>query len=789
MPRSDTIHAGDSPSEGNFTQEYPSISRFIAQFDPYKNDALKNKAKYFYDDIVKIRALFGALDGLIISYSTFKYVFDLITPPNHSASTALHDWMNTAPGASIVTLETICIIALSMVGNVFSDNDKNPLIRGMAWFWPYFRDAFKGLKFAYKGIRSTFQVATAMGFNFQKMLLPVGLFLGVVAGVNRLWYRSQVTDKRKNYQKTNNDLLRQAQNLGVKRDYDIKLMTEKHDDFEKGVIYLKINEKSDIVVYKVYDPAGELVEGEFSLLNDLGYNAADKSNVELTAEYLKTHHLQAILTATHSKGHTAMHNNEKNRQAIRDAMGAQPLPPRPLVMMSALLGGFADGLYTYMGAMGIAVLSPPLFFAMTICSVLFTVLCILNRYHEENEYQNDFERSRLNVEWVLVTQEVTEIFRDLHKLSKTRARLNLKEDDPLAKQYDEETKKLDDAFASKNATLEKIKARYHELAIYSTQRAILAGLRSGLYFYSAISSVIFVCAAGYALTATAFPPALLAFAALAGVLALVGFVVHSVLNNTEHVNKYNSNKNSKLPPERKLSVVYEQLKTALREAQAKLPTVSQERDALIDSLHVDPSPQFHFQEAFEVLRSFCSGLSKGTKAGDFSCNALLEKDDHGQLQEPAAVVGVGLFASAAYGIVYGLRAFGKNFRAANDVPLPSLPEASNLFEPMFNDSPFSSRASSIEDVPSQDSTPIAEDDSSIDVLSRQSSQELRERPVPRPLELLANSQPNSSYDLLASPYRFFSREEPQFYATYLAVNAGGAPPPQTPDLESAGVSL
>ena len=98
----------------------------------------------------------------------------------------------------------------------------------------------------------------------------------------------------------------------------------------------------------------------------------------------------------------------------------QSLPLAYQRMASAILAGITDGLYTYLGMLGllyvvkdsalVLVVGPMLFAILAGCCILFSILCVINRCYEEYGFQQDFHRSRLNVEFVLLQKEIEQVF-------------------------------------------------------------------------------------------------------------------------------------------------------------------------------------------------------------------------------------------------------------------------------------------------------------------------------------------------------------------------------------------
>lgn len=163
-----------------------------------------------------IYVLYGLLDGLSLSYSMMKYAFDMLyTNSSTLSSDAMHNWMVTKEGFAAIAAESFLIISFSYYANKYDPDDKDAWKSYLATVWPYYRDSMKGLKNAYKGIRSTFMVAEALGVkNLNQMIVPVGLLLGVFSAFNRMWMRKMIAE-RKGMMKANSLLLLEIHNKDI----------------------------------------------------------------------------------------------------------------------------------------------------------------------------------------------------------------------------------------------------------------------------------------------------------------------------------------------------------------------------------------------------------------------------------------------------------------------------------------------------------------------------------------------------------------------------------------------
>ncbi|KTD17997.1 hypothetical protein [Legionella jordanis] len=168
-------------SVSNTAKENPLLAQLGQQSVDFATQL--NKLRYIY-------ALYGLLDGLSISYSMFKQAFDLWLKNSSSSADVMHEWLLTPEGIAIAISITTTTMLFSLFANYWTDDNKNDFKSFVAQAWPYLRDTSKGLKNAYKGFRSTIQVADLLGYgNLNHLIIPVGLALGILSAINRIWYR------------------------------------------------------------------------------------------------------------------------------------------------------------------------------------------------------------------------------------------------------------------------------------------------------------------------------------------------------------------------------------------------------------------------------------------------------------------------------------------------------------------------------------------------------------------------------------------------------------------------
>ena len=625
-------------------------------------------------DTAYIYALYGALDGLSLSYSTFKYLFDILCTNGASTSSdVMHDWMMTPAGIAAATAESLTIIAFSFLANIY-DNKKNQkqFERYIATVWPYCRDTMKGLKNAYKGVRSMLLTAEMLGGqNLRTMIVPAGIDLGLISVVDRLCMRKFVIEPRKAMMKDNATLLASIQdikfydefpgedckyNSGVDRfdestcelfrkGYEYHLSTDSQLK-EKNKLYFKLLE--DGLEYSVVDPAGMTIIAQIDkkTLQDKGCKLQAPLNIEQLKPYMAD-----ILKITSERKHTYFTLGiQSQSKGLRNA---------------ALLGeayrGVVDGLYLYMGAMSITALAPPVFITMAIFSVIFTVTCIATRLYEEWDYQRKLVETQAEIEMALCEKEIEAIFGRMQVLSEKQAGVRAVDPlDPLTYPLEaDEYKEIQDAsealLETKLKEFESCKKNLRSQVLLSYTSAALAGLRNGLYAYSAISSLMFAIAMITAISSLSFPPFLVLAFGIAGMTCLIGFLAHSLITNYQHLK---ANPLEEIRPRDNINSILSEIKEG-RYQVANLKPKEIESSILDDNF--DQAPQFWFQEWFEVLRSFFSGVGKGQKSIDYTLNPLLELDGKGHYQDSPIMAWLSLATATIYTVVLTLRAHARGF--------------------------------------------------------------------------------------------------------------------------------
>ncbi|WP_141650413.1 hypothetical protein [Legionella massiliensis] len=137
--------------------------------------------------------------------SMIKYYFDIVLQNSESAAIAMQEWISSPLGAALTAISTISFVGFAFLASRLDKDDKNPIKRFIAILWPYIRDALKSLRNALRGVTSTLTLLHLLDIvDIRQLIIPLGLVIGVVSLINRIWsrYRLNQQDKMLNDAKT-----------------------------------------------------------------------------------------------------------------------------------------------------------------------------------------------------------------------------------------------------------------------------------------------------------------------------------------------------------------------------------------------------------------------------------------------------------------------------------------------------------------------------------------------------------------------------------------------------------
>lgn len=606
------------------------------------------------NDLKIIHAFWGALDGDSLCYSMIKWWFDLIcADSNQSSSDMMHDWMLTSRGLETTAIEAITLIMFSMLANVYSDDDKNLLKRYIAISWPYVRDTGKALKNGFKGARSALQAfSTITGQDAHHLIVPVGVFLGVLSAVNRYAMRRYVVEPRKTMMRENAELLLKIQGTPF---HILNTLPTTFGDFKNSYLWV-----GELLYYVDADAVctSVVVADPSRFANDVvGINPKNKDCL-----YLTYRQVNDLITANCGHVPSISGLDERECASLRKEKQTQEPELRQWALLGAAYSGVVDGLYLYMGSMSLAVLSPALFTVMASFCVFFTLMCIATRVYEERHYQRRLDETQANIELALCGKELEALLAKLQRLS-----------DPLDKAQDNESsikiqaeqilthEKLTEKMKEFN---EKKEALRSEVVLSATSRA-LSGLRNGLAAYSAIASLMFAVATIDAVFFMTFPPQLMVFGITLGMVCLLTFMTYSLLYQVPP--DPDKNKAKVLAHGKSTQTIWDlcqlvkEKKIEVRDLKA-----TEIKEGISNGMkNVDRSPKFQFQEGFEVARSACAGATKGYKFVDFNFNPMQEPDQDGHYHASGIMICFMGVSALAHLLIWTARALARGFGREN----------------------------------------------------------------------------------------------------------------------------
>jgi membrane protein implicated in regulation of membrane protease activity len=301
---------------------------------------------------------------------------------------------------------------------------------------------------------------------------------------------------------------------------------------------------------------------------------------------------------------------------------------------SSIIGAIADGPYLYAGVLLLGTLPTPLMIVTaTILTFLFIAL-IFSRYNDCQEKKQEFKQKKLETTLAWQRQELQKAI----ALYQTFLFSHKNADNELIQQQIVSLH-LRELYTDFLATDDELK----KLIAPSYKQAVLGGVKDGLYFFGALSSIYFAVGLFLFLSATAFPPAMVVAAAFISVVAMTGFIikrVHQTKKDKKNFRHY---------------LIHEKQKHDQEREEQFLDYILDCND---DGL---TKGQFYFQESFEVVRSIGSGPYKSNNLTDFMLSTLKEKEPDGNSKDSHFMLLFWGGVSILYGLCLAIRAYGQGF--------------------------------------------------------------------------------------------------------------------------------
>lgn len=456
------------------------------------------------DESVWFYTLYGALDGLTVSYSTVKFLCDVSSKTNNSYHHNLENLLTDSTWLPVLLFETSFVAILSMIGNRASkQKDPQHFHKFCRDYWPYIRDVMRGAKNGYRGIKSLFSVLQHLkiisGEDLRYIAVPVGLAVGAIGLLNRVFIR-YMANQRKALSKR----------LGHIQDkvnqYDAKQFLNKEEALKAK---LKLHQEAN-----------------------------DSQGIESTLaklEKLKKEKAQAFqLFQDNLVLHESLSTELKQFE--------ESLKYR-LLYASSVIGGLVDGPYFYAGILLLSAIPTPLMAITAGILLCMIVGQIVTRVHEEFEYRRDLKIKSLQTRLLIQQKEYDTKLCEFEAYLKSH-REEAEDPEALSRliiRFD-----LNRLYSDFSQTDEELT---HLLAP-SYRDAVILGVKDGLCLFGAISTIYFSVGIFLFLSGAAFPPALIvaaAFIGLGAVMARTAQRVYQTKKDNQNFNAYiHQKKNEKI---------------------------------------------------------------------------------------------------------------------------------------------------------------------------------------------------------------------------------------------------
>lgn len=600
-----------------------------------KDDDSKHKASAkedffafaeYIDKSVWFHALYGALDGLSVSYSTVKFLCDVLSPNSkeyhENLDFVLSDIEFWLP---IIAMGTFAITLISYFGNMNTRRDKKDQSATDKFFktyWPYIRDILKGMKNGYKGIKTAAGICLSLGIldkaNFRNIVLPVGLLFGIAAIINRVYMRI-LKKKRKALNEEQARILKQFEELNNLRR-------------ELQLIYI------------------QLQSIEFTLSKHAYVEGLDEKRASL-------HKRKDEIVEALQKFDVEQLKADRAKLQVEQANFEQANNFRLLVASG--IAGIIDGPYLYVGMLSLATLPVTALATLSIVATFFIFALIATRIQEERDEQKKVVR---NQKRQILEESIQEFLIEQQNLSKANLEcfIAFKRQHPelkgtvLLEKFKEHSKivfqKEYESLIRKFKTVDADLTELQALVKPSYLDAVIHGAQDGLTAFGALTSIYFALGIALLLMGVTFPPALIIGGVIFGMIAIATCVALRVLiakqhtdNFTEYFNEWKKKANDDLIIEREDTI---------------LSPIDYNTDGLTKG-------EFYFQSIFEVLRCIANGPYKSENLTSFFLApfGLDPETDH----SPFILL---MWSSIAlvYGLVLTLRAIGSGFGKQSPAP-------------------------------------------------------------------------------------------------------------------------
>lgn len=610
-----------------------SFNNYFYRLCDFAKDLDKNKHIYW---------LYGGPDGFVLAYSMLKYPFDLIHHASKSETAkALHEFLRSTEGFAFAIAWLAVFTITSAYANYLS-KEKSPDAKAVYVYWQAFRDALKGLRNAYRGIKSSItamQLLTAIDASYA--LLPLGLVLGIPSMYNRWWNRHMVTVRKKAMDK-NDALSTELLSWGRFNDTlkylpaSVKELKEKHANSyllinkgsKKNRKLFYINHKGEAKnLFPIRTDTTEIEAEDMALAQErIEQFLIDKEALKYTKDQKHPNILQwQLLLPIQAAEHFIQFNAYITTELQKNlAAPNQAHNNHFACYLSAGYGGFTNGLYLFASLASLVPLAPEALFTVALMSAVCVLANTLTSLQEEYEYQKLLEISEQKTK---LRSSIKTFQAKLAHLNQITTRLtsdNLIGDEHAALVRAE----LDAEEVSVRAELDiyECYSKLFEISKISDTEAFLVGLRHGLNTHATLVCLLFASSMiSTFFLATALPQmAILACVALSTALA-IHFVISFVLAADKYRTKQELDTQAQIQQ-------FKRIVRKIKQADSNDVLAETDTESPFEKLIGTPPPTWYLLNWIEVARSAGSGIMKGPKSIDFIFASFFDtadQHDHG----------------------------------------------------------------------------------------------------------------------------------------------------------------
>ena len=356
------------------------------------------------------KGVYGALDGLANAYSLSKFYFDMMYSASSQAEAfdAMHNWMVRPEGFAIVILDSAILMGFAAMGNVYKEDDPEPLKRQIYAAWKIFREVSQASKNALKGVRTSWLTAGLfITQDIHRLILPSGIVLGGAYALSRYLFLG-INKQRDDMIATNTKLLKSIQTYGTVHRITQPLNHDDDNTKYHNSYVLKQSQTGGPSQLFFINKDGEISdEVPETNVGDLENELKDQPSKQLSI-FQWNELISPDLVQAHYKAFSDNVSKEGTINVQSDWVLTKSL-------WLKTYNGLIDSLYLLLGVVTLAPLSGLALPLAALCSLMYCVLCIATRVYEEQELQHQLSMTVKHIHLACAGKDLEAQLADLNK--------------------------------------------------------------------------------------------------------------------------------------------------------------------------------------------------------------------------------------------------------------------------------------------------------------------------------------------------------------------------------------